>query len=92
MFIEPMLLQNADKPFDSDLHYFELKSNGVRMMLERQNGKNKLFNRNGTEITERIPELENIDLDDCYLDGVLVCYNDGREDFEAATNRVIFIQ
>ncbi|WP_129692352.1 ATP-dependent DNA ligase [Gottfriedia acidiceleris] len=92
MFIEPMLLQNADKPFDSDQHYFELKSNGVRMMLERQNGKNKLFNRNGTEITERIPELENIDLDDCYLDGVLVCYNDGREDFEAATNRVSFIQ
>ncbi|MEH7511845.1 hypothetical protein V7146_03815 [Gottfriedia acidiceleris] len=92
MFIEPMLLQNADKPFDSDQHYFELKSNGVRMMLERQNGKNKLFNRNGTEITERIPELENIDLDDCYLDGVLVCYNEGREDFEAVTNRVSFIQ
>ncbi|WP_088072578.1 ATP-dependent DNA ligase [Gottfriedia luciferensis] len=92
MFIEPMLLQNADKPFDSNHHYFELKSNGVRMMLERQNGKNKLFNRNGTEITERIPELDNIDLDDCYLDGELVCYIDGKEDFEAVTNRVSLIQ
>ena len=92
MFIEPMLLQNADNPFDSDNHYFELKSNGVRMMLERQNGKNKLFNRNGTELTGRIPELDNIDLDDCYLDGELVCYNDGREDYESAMQRVNTIQ
>jgi DNA ligase 1 len=88
MFIEPMLLQTADHPFDSNDHYFELKSNGVRMLLERQNGKNKLFTRNGTELTGRIPELDIIELDDCYLDGELVCYNEGKEDYEAVINRV----
>lgn len=92
MFIEPMLLQTADNPFDSDEHYFELKSNGVRLLMERENGINKLYAENGTELTGRIPELDIIELDDCYLDGVLVCYNDGQEDYEAALNRVNTIQ
>lgn len=92
MFIEPMLLQTADNPFDSDEHYFELKSNGVRLLLERQNGKNKLYTENGLELTGRIPELDIIELGDCYLDGVLVCYNEGKEDYEAALNRVNAIQ
>ncbi|WP_088044638.1 hypothetical protein [Bacillus sp. EAC] len=93
MFIEPMLLQTSDKPFDSDEHYFEMKSNGVRMLLERRDGINRLYTENGTEISDRIPELDNIMLkEDCYLDGVLVCYNDGKEDYEAALARVNSIQ
>lgn len=92
MFIEPMLLQTADKPFDSHNHFFELKSNGIRVMLERVNGENKLYARNGTVLTGRVPELDNIELDDCYLDGELVCYNQGKEDFEAVTNRLNLIQ
>ena len=93
MFIEPMLLQTSDKPFDSEEHYFELKSNGIRMLLKRQDGINKLYTDNGTEITGRIPELDHIILDqDCYLDGVLVCYIDGKEDYEAAMARVSSIQ
>ncbi len=88
MFIEPMLLHSKLKPFNSSSHYFELKCNGVRMLLHRSNGKNTMYSRHKTNFSGRIPELDDIDLDDCYLDGELVCYNEeGKEDFEATLKR-----
>lgn len=87
MFIAPMLLQTADAPFDSNDYLFELKNNGVRLLLDNTKGNINLYTRHGTCLNGRLPELE-ISLPNCYLDGELVCFRDGREDFEATMSRI----
>ncbi len=55
MFISPMLLETAIEPFYSEEYIFELKCNGVRLLLQRKNGKNIMYTRHGTELTGRFP-------------------------------------
>ncbi|MES9681781.1 ATP-dependent DNA ligase [Gottfriedia acidiceleris] len=81
-------MYTAEKPFDDMDYIFEPKSNGVRLLLHNKNGVRRLFTRHGTELTGRIPEIENIDLPNCYLDGELVCYQNGIEDFEKVMSRI----
>lgn len=83
-----MLLQTANEPFDDDDYVFEPKSNGVRLLLRSKNGALTYYSRHGNNLTGRIPELETFSLEDCYLDGELVCYRDEKEDFEGVMSRI----
>ncbi|MFS0783383.1 ATP-dependent DNA ligase [Bacillus sp. 1P06AnD] len=88
MYISPMLLQTALEPFNSDQYLFEPKSNGVRLLLHSKSNEITVFTRHGTNLTGRLPEIESLSLPDFYLDGELVCYKEGQEDFESVMSRI----
>lgn len=91
-FIEPMLLDSINNPFDSDEFIFEPKSNGIRLELISSENGIKLFTRHGNEITSRLPEITSLYVDKgIILDGELVCYDPNNplvEDFEGVMSRI----
>lgn len=88
MYISPMLLQTALEPFDSEQYIFEPKSNGVRLLFHHSANKSTVFTRHGTNLTGRLPEIENLLLPEVYLDGELVCIKEEKEDFESVMSRI----
>ena len=48
------------------------KVDGIRAVLYSQDGACRIFNRSGTEITERFPEIASLRLPDAVLDGEIV--------------------
>jgi DNA ligase-1 len=91
-FIEPMLLDSRETPFDSSKFIFEPKANGVRLELISSENGIKLFTRHGNDITSSLPEITSLKVDKgIILDGELVCYdpeNPLKEDFEAVMSRI----
>lgn len=83
-----MLLQTATQPFDDPTYLFEQKINGVRLLMYSYGGIKRLFTRHGTEISGRFPEIECLEIGNCILDGELVCFNDGKDDFEMTMKRL----
>jgi DNA ligase 1 len=88
MFISPMLLQKTDKPFNHDDYVSELKMDGFRLIYSNLEGK-KLYTRHRTNITNRFPELLNLDIPKgTVLDGeVVVTDTSGKPVFEAVMSR-----
>lgn len=92
MYIDPMLLDDAEAPFESKSHICELKIDGIRGILSSQD-KVRLYTRHQNEITTRFDELTvaaatAID-HGTILDGeIVVCDVDtGKPDFEATMSR-----
>jgi len=54
-YIKPMLASIADAAFDSDEWIFELKLDGYRAVAELDNGKVKLYSRNGLSFIDKYP-------------------------------------
>jgi ATP-dependent DNA ligase len=84
----PMLATSAT-PFDDPACRFETKWDGVRAMAAIANGSWRLWGREGTDYTERYPELAVLRLlpAGTMLDGELVLLRDGRADFHALMSR-----
>lgn len=89
MLISPMLLHTAIEPFNDENWIFEIKYNGVRLLLDTDGHNQTLYTRHGTILNGRLAELNNLELPNCLLDGELVCFNNkGLEDFEGVMSRV----
>lgn len=90
MFINPMLVEKIDTPFNSSTHIFEPKIDGHRLILSRANGETRLWTRHRTECTRQYPELWNVPIDgDVVLDGEVCAIEpeSGAIDFELVMER-----
>jgi bifunctional non-homologous end joining protein LigD len=84
--IEPMLAEEADKPFNHDAWTFEVKLDGVRTLAYKQGDAVKLLSRSGQNITARFPdiarEIRELPQENLVLDGELVQFDaSGRPSF-----------
>lgn len=93
--IKPMLAYPFEKAFDSKEWVFEVKWDGVRAILFKNNREIKIQSRNGNDITKRYPEVVNaakIGLSGCksaILDGEIVVLNEqGNPDFHTHQHRM----
>jgi bifunctional non-homologous end joining protein LigD len=93
--INPMLAHPFEKAFDSKEWVFEIKWDGVRAILFKNNKEIKIQSRNGNDITKRYPEVvaaAKISLRACksaILDGEIVVLNeDGIPDFHTHQHRM----
>ncbi|MFA7467602.1 MAG: hypothetical protein WCY82_04975, partial [Desulfotomaculaceae bacterium] len=91
--IKPMLAIKGEAPFDDDRYIYELKADGIRLMLHADfpAGRVELFTKTGNCITGRFPEFSSISLpgvDNIILDGELVILNNGRPDFIRVMRRL----
>ncbi|WP_195536358.1 ATP-dependent DNA ligase [Bacillus paralicheniformis] len=89
MFIAPMLLDSAKEPFDDENYITELKFDGIRIILSNQDGKIKLYTRHNNEVTNKFPELLDIEIPEgTVLDGeIIVTNSNGIPDFESVMER-----
>ncbi|MDY8021137.1 RNA ligase family protein [Paenibacillus polymyxa] len=91
MFVSPMLLHKADKnePFNSNLHLTELKLDGIRLLVDTQDGV-RLYTRHENEVTGKFPELiDNIPIESgTTLDGeLIVTDSEGKPNFASVMER-----
>ncbi len=85
---QPMLLDEIEKPFDSDDYIFEMKYDGIRCLLYASNDGVKLFNRHEIEITNLYPELQDIKTKkDVIFDGEIICMDDNLPSFSKLQKR-----
>ncbi|MFG6120934.1 ATP-dependent DNA ligase [Thalassobacillus sp. B23F22_16] len=92
MFVSPMLLHKAEKPFTDDRYLTELKLDGIRLIFHKgSNGKVRLYTRHNNEITARFPELKDINIPSgTTLDGELIATDAAEKpDFEALMQRLM---
>ncbi|TQK45786.1 DNA ligase-1 [Brevibacillus sp. AG162] len=89
MFIFPMLLEQADKPFSDGRYIFEPKIDGHRLILSRSNGETRLNTRHNNDVTAKDPELITGGTDMILEDGELAVMDPdtGIPDFELTMQR-----
>ena len=87
-FLPPMLAQSA-RPFDSPRHLFEVKWDGIRALVFRDQDRYRIVSRRGHTITEKFPELECLAELACgtVLDGELVVLRGGNPDLSLVQAR-----
>ena len=83
------MLATACPPFDSEQHLFEVKWDGIRALAAIDTRGWRLWGRNGSDYTERYPELDVLRRlpSGTVLDGELVVLKGGRADFPALLRR-----
>jgi bifunctional non-homologous end joining protein LigD len=90
----PMAAVAAAKPPRDDEHWaFEMKWDGMRVLLYVEGGQLTLISRRGNDVTARFPELralaESMGTTEAVLDGEVVALDDdGRPSFEALQPRM----
>lgn len=92
MFLEPMLLQKRENPFDDERYIFEPKIDGHRLILSMEAGQVRLFTRHNNDVTLQYPELHDVPIDDSsdvVLDGEVACLDPetGSIEFELVMER-----
>lgn len=89
MFISPMLLATAPKPFSHSDYIFEPKIDGHRLIYSQQSGTVRLYTRHNNDCTQQYPELHLPFDDDIILDGEVACVDPltGVSDFESVMTR-----
>jgi len=92
MFLEPMLLEKREQPFNDDRFLFEPKIDGHRLILSFQNGDVRLYTRHNNDVTRQYPELHDVPIEDdsdVVLDGEVACMDSetGIIDFELIMQR-----
>ena len=55
--IDPMLVADLKKPFESDQHIAELKLDGIRALLEVDVDRTRIYTRHQNDITSRFEEV-----------------------------------
>lgn len=78
--ISPHVDVVLDRLADSDDYIFDLKWDGTRALGYVENGKARLVNRNGVDITNRYPDVitaleQDFPRGDWVLDGEIVCFD-----------------
>lgn len=93
--IKPMLAHPFEKAFDSKDWVFEVKWDGVRAILYKENNNIKIQSRNGNDITKLYPEIVNTAKTSLrrskatVLDGEIVVLNEeGIPDFHTHQHRM----
>jgi bifunctional non-homologous end joining protein LigD len=91
--VEPMLATLADHAFSDPNWLFEIKWDGVRALARIENGALALRSRNGTDISQRYPELASLPsalaARQAIIDGEIVALDaQGRGDFERLQERM----
>jgi bifunctional non-homologous end joining protein LigD len=87
--LEPVLATLVDSaPPDADQWIYEIKFDGYRLLARMENGKARLFTRNGNDWTSRLTglagEMASMALPDGWYDGEIVVLDDaGLPDFQA---------
>lgn len=89
--IRPMLAVEAQEPFDSDHHQFEIKWDGIRCLAFVEGGRVRLQSRRLIDITAQFPELASLGglPFGTVLDGELVAMEDGRPCLEKVQGRAL---
>lgn len=90
--IQPMLLDEIHKPFDSEDYIFELKLDGIRCVLyidkasvEIRNKRNKNLNATYPELKDAYKQVKQR----CILDGEIFVMKNGKPDFYEIQKRSI---
>ncbi len=91
-FIKPMLATLVDAPFDSREWLFEVKWDGYRALAFIENGRVRLFSRNGNDFTSSFPELaelpQRLHAGTAIVDGEIVALDEeGRSRFSLMQQR-----
>ena len=78
-FIRPMLARPG-RPFDSQEHLFEVKWDGIRAMVYRDQDSYRILSRRGRELSDQFPELAFFQelTPGSVLDGELVVLDHGK--------------
>jgi len=87
---QPMLLKEIKDPFDSKDYFFEIKYDGIRVLLFVDKNRVVIRNRYGKDISFKYPELQEIKkLVDkpTIFDGELVIFMNGISSFSAILKR-----
>lgn len=83
--LKPMLLKEVDKPFDSDDYIYELKYDGIRVLIYVSDNVFKIITRNGNDVTNLYPELSSIKVivknHKVIFDGEIVAFSNGKPSF-----------
>jgi DNA ligase D-like protein (predicted ligase) len=89
-FVRPMLATLESEPFDSPVHLFEIKWDGIRALSFVEDGRHRLLSRNRQDLLPRYPELAGLAAlpGGTLLDGELVVFDQGRPSFSASLERV----
>lgn len=90
--IKPMLLSEANEPFDSEDYLFELKLDGIRCIAYLDKESTELINKRSLILTKAFPELQIIHKqvkEKCILDGELIVMNNGVPDFSEVKRRAL---
>lgn len=90
MFIDPMLLATAPRPFSDPRFIYEPKVDGHRLIFSQQDGVVRLYTRNNNNCTRQYPEIAGVLFPhDIVLDGEVACVDPmtGVSDFEAVMSR-----
>jgi bifunctional non-homologous end joining protein LigD len=90
--VPPMLAETREEPFTRPGWVFEVKLDGYRMRVVREDGRARLITRNGNDYTAAFPELARaitaLPYDGLIMDGELVILDDaGRPSFQRLQNR-----
>ena len=83
----PMLATAGPLPTGPGWAY-EVKWDGVRLLVAVEGGRATAKSRNGNDVTGAYPELQLLDCTDALLDGEVVALVDGVPDFGALQNRM----
>ena len=88
-----MLATQQEQPFSGPEWIFEIKYDGVRVLAERQGDSVELYGRNGTEITNRYPEikeaLKRLAVERFVIDGEIVALDErGQPSFQKLQARM----
>jgi len=86
-----MLLEEIDKPFDSDKYIFEIKFDGIRAIIFVSNENLTIQSRNNKNITHLFPELQNIKKeikDNVIFDGEIVIFDKNKVSFSKVQERL----
>lgn len=86
----PMLLKEADKPFNSKDYIYEIKYDGIRACIYVSPNSFQIISRNKIDMTNIYPELKSIQnlVDrDIILDGEIVSFKDNKPSFSKLQER-----
>ena len=86
-FVEPMKAKLVAKPPATGTWIYELKFDGIRLIVIKASEKVSLLSRNHNDLTGRFPEIaeavKSLPADECVLDGEVVALDeDGRSSFQ----------
>lgn len=89
----PMLPTLVDEPFDSPVHVFEIKWDGVRVLAFCDASATRLYSRTGRDVSRQYPEFSDLHrrlkVTNAVLDGEIVALDpDSRPSFELLQQRI----
>ena len=88
--LTPMLLQEIEKPFNSNKHLYEIKFDGLRALIYINNNEIIIKSRRNIILNDKYPELlkiKNITKDTCILDGEIVLMENDTPSFSRLQER-----